>query len=317
MRRSALVVLAFTSLASMAHAQSTPIDPTAQFHVSWHDANEPGRAAAEHELIDVHLALRELLSPRAQRNSAARSAMIEPRLRDVRTQLEGIVERAPALVTAWLDLAEIDFEMRDGTAMLRHLTEAEVRAGNGPMRAAVLFQLGIAHTMLDHFAEARATYLSALELPLSNTARGLSLCNLAEIETYLRAPDDSIAHYEACVNLLQGYDGGFWGLASAYDREGREYDAHEAAARALSIDATAASLTSHSVFYTPAYEVHYYLGLAREAQGRRDEALAEWQRYLDAGGANDPWAERARAHVRALGTHPSATPEPLHSRRRN
>jgi tetratricopeptide (TPR) repeat protein len=298
---------ALISFGTTAHAQSTDTADTGQ-RVTWNDAREPGRAAGERQLIELHLALRRVLSRRAQLDSVGRALSSDTQLRELGDQLEALTRRAPALVTAWLDLADIDFELRDGTAMLRHLDEASARAGEGPMRVSVLSQLAIAYTLLDRFTDARDAYRSALELPMSNAARGISLCNLGEIETYLHEPEASISHYEQCVSLLPAYDGGFWGLASAYDREGREFEAREAAERALSIDPAAASLTSHTVFYTPAYEVHYYLGLAREAQGRRAEALLEWQRYLDAGGANDAWATRARAHVRALTQAANRTP---------
>jgi tetratricopeptide (TPR) repeat protein len=280
------------------------------FHVSWSDAREPHRASAERELAELHLALRTLLSNRAQLDGISRALATDTRLRDLYERLRGVTERAPSLAVAWLDLADIDFEFRDGRAMLAHLEQAAVHARGTPLIEQVLFQQGIAYTMLDRFTEAADVYRRGLELPLSNGARGFSLCNLAEIETYLRQPEESIAHYEACVSLIPGYDGGYWGLASALDREGRESEARAAAARALSIDEHARSLTSHGVFYTPPYEQHYYLGLAREAQGRNAEAAQEWRLYLEAGGAHDPWARRAEAHLRALASAsaPSAAP---------
>ncbi len=296
---TALVAVTILAIGSPASAQSMASDPG--LHVSWRDADEPHRAAAERELLEIHLALRQLLSRRARLERAEMTvASTERQLHELHEAFTAITERAPSLVTAWVDLGDIDFELRDGAAMLRHLQTAAVHAGDGPQRAGVLFQLGIAFTMLDRFVEARDAYRTLLDLPLANSTRGLALCNLAEIETYLHAPDDSIAHYQACVAIIPGYDGGLWGLASALDREGREYEARDAAQHALSIDPAAESLTSSSVFYTPAYEVHYYLGLAREAQGRNAEALQEWQRYLDAGGSRDTWARRAEAHVRAL-----------------
>ncbi len=308
----ALWLAAIVASPCTARAQETTTDGAAEprVHVGWSDASDPARPGAERELADAHLALRRLLARRAQLDGVARALATDARLRELTAQIESIAHRAPSLAVAWLDLADLAFERRDGEAMLRLLREAEARAGDGPLRVSVLTQLGIAFTLLDRFAEARDAYSAALEQPQSTTARGVSLCNLAEIETYLRDPEASIMHYEACVSLLPGYDGGYWGLASALDREGRDREARDAAQRALSIDPSAASLTSHGVFYTPPYEVHYYLGLAREAQGRRDEALAAWRRYLDLGGANDPWARRARAHIETLSRPPENTVAP-------
>ncbi|MEI8254601.1 MAG: tetratricopeptide repeat protein [Deltaproteobacteria bacterium] len=295
------MALATAAATRAAHAQDIAAEPTEpRVHVGWSDASDPARPAAERELVEAHLALRRLLARRAALDGSARALITDARLHELTAQLGSISHRAPALTIAWLDLADVAFERRDGEAMLGYLREAETRAGDGPLRVSALTQLGIAFTLLDRFADARGAYRAALEQPQSTTARGVSLCNLAEIETYLREAEASIMNYEACVALLPGYDGGYWGLASALDREGRDREARDAAQRAISIDPGAASLTSHGVFYTPPYEVHYYLGLAREAQGRPAEALAAWRRYLDLGGASDPWAHRARAHIEAL-----------------
>lgn len=280
--------------------QGAPEAAEPRVHVGWSDAFDPALPAAAREFVDIHLALRRLLARRAGLDAATQVRDTDAHLRELMSQIQSLVRRAPSLTVAWLDLADVAFELRDGRAMLGYLSEAEARAGGGLLRVSVLTQLGIAHTLLDRFADARADYRAALEQPQSTAARGVSLCNLAELETYLHEPEASIMHYEACIDLLPGYDGGYWGLASALDREGRDHAAREAARRALSIDPEAASLTSHGVFYTPPYEVHYYLGLAREAQGRRTEALAAWRQYLDLGGAHDPWAHRARAHIETL-----------------
>jgi tetratricopeptide (TPR) repeat protein len=306
------LALAVGSIASsrIVRAQTAEEEGVRGFHVGWSDANEPHRAAAERDLGDLHMQLREALTRRGEPDGMSRVFATDARLREIYDQLRAITELAPSLTIAWLDLADIDFEFRDANAMLEHLAHARTHAAGTPLIVQVLFQQGIAYTMLDRFADARDVYLRALEYPLSNSGRGLSLCNLAEIETYLHEADDSIAHYEACVSLLPGYPGGYWGLASALDREGREAEARAAASRAVSIDPDARSLSGHGVFYTPPYEEHYYLALAREAQGRRTEAALEWRRYLDAGGAHDPWAHRAEAHLRALtsprpGTRPT------------
>ena len=211
-----------------------------------------------------------------------------------------ITTRAPDLVGAWLGLARTLDALDDPQTAVSALAAARSRVGDGPELADVLFQQGVEFTRLLRFAEARDVYEQYVALALPDPARGTGLCNLAEIETYLHESDQSIDDYRRCIELRPGDPGGFWGLASAFDRSGRDFEARQASARALDMDPQLSGLIGPGVFFVPPYEIDYYLGLANEARGELAAALASWRSYLQRGGDRDAWAPRARAHVLRL-----------------
>ena len=301
----ARILLAFaTALVAAGTAARAQVagnaDPTSGF---WPSAGAARLVAAEAELREAHRALLRLQLVRDQAAS-----QLQPSAADweqLRIRFVAIVQRAPTARTAWIDLADIDQQLGAPTVMLTDLEHASADLGFDPDRARVLFQLGLAYTETSQFERARQAYVDLLELPVREAMRGVALCNLAEIETYLAHVEDSVRHYLACTERLPAEAGGWWGLASAFDRAGRQTEARAAAREALDRDPSAESLRDPRVFYTPAYEVHYYAGLAAEAMERWSAAGDEWQRYLSEGGEHDAWSYRVRAHLRALEGRPS------------
>ncbi len=80
--------------------------------------------------------------------------------------------------------------------------------------------------------------------------------------------------------------------------------------RALALDSTAsvlavAELPNSDLFFVPAGDVYYYIGLARSVAGRREEAADAFRQFL----AHQPgsrWATRAEAHLSELGQRAAA-----------
>ena len=78
--------------------------------------------------------------------------------------------------------------------------------------------------------------------------------------------------------------------------------------RALALDSTTsvlavAALPNSDLFFVPAGDVYYYVGLARSVAGRREEAADAFREFL----AHQPgsrWAMRAEAHLTELGRRP-------------
>ena len=100
----------------------------------------------------------------------------------------------------------------------------------------------------------------------------------------------------------------YLGLAVALDRDGQTGAAREMMQRALALDSTTSVLAvaerpNSDLFFVPAGDVYYYLGLARSVAGRRDEAADAFREFL----AHQPggrWTMRAKAHLSELGSTP-------------
>ncbi|HSY40324.1 MAG TPA: tetratricopeptide repeat protein, partial [Polyangia bacterium] len=101
----------------------------------------------------------------------------------------------------------------------------------------------------------------------------------------------------------------YLGLAVALDRDGQTRAAREMMQRALALDSTTsvlavAELPNSDLFFVPAGDVYYYVGLARSVAGRRDEAADAFHEFL----SHQPgsrWAIRAEAHLNELGQRPA------------
>ncbi|MES1204593.1 MAG: tetratricopeptide repeat protein [Pseudomonadota bacterium] len=164
-------------------------------------------------------------------------------------------------------------------------------------------RLGAYHDALDAYARQRA--LAQVD--------SATLSNTAELSMAVGRLDDAIAWYREAVAIderesdrrdrLQGLALGYFGLAVALDRADRPVAAREALARALAFDPGLSVLRlaeqgDGDLFFVPPGDVFYYLGLARAAQGRTDDATAAFRNYLRV--ATGPYGDRARAHLRRL-----------------
>jgi tetratricopeptide (TPR) repeat protein len=101
----------------------------------------------------------------------------------------------------------------------------------------------------------------------------------------------------------------YLGLAVALDRDGQTRAAREMMQRALALDSTTSVLTvaelpDSDLFFVPAGDVYYYVGLARSVAGRREEAADAFRQFL----AHQPgsrWAPRAKEHLTELDRRPA------------
>jgi tetratricopeptide (TPR) repeat protein len=215
------------------------------------------------------------------------------------------------------------------------------RAGGAPPGGndgtAGLFAAAVKRTTEGRYPEAAAAYGLALAAGADAPA---VYANLAEV---LMA-DGQLAGAEACYRdaiaaasapgparvLLDDSRGraqdlmlGYLGLAVALDRDGQPRASREMMRRALAIDATTsvlavAALPNSDLFFVPAGEVYYYLGLARSVAGRRTEAAEAFHEFLSHAPASR-WASGAQVHLTELGqpapallplTSPPALPGP-------
>jgi tetratricopeptide (TPR) repeat protein len=165
------------------------------------------------------------------------------------------------------------------------------------------------------------TRLGAYDLALDAYARQLALgdvdpqalTNSAELEMALGRLEDAIVRYREAVAIeerdsdrrshVQGLALGYFGLAVALDRDNRPAAAREAVGRALALDSGLAVLhlaeeRGGDLFFVPPGDVAYYVGVAREAQGRADDAAAAFRDYLRV--ADPRYAGRARDHLARL-----------------
>jgi len=122
--------------------------------------------------------------------------------------------------------------------------------------------------------------------------------------------DAAVRNYRRSLEELPTYRLGHWGLAVALDRQGSAVEAREELRRAIEGDPGLTALRRGGVFFIPPHEVHTYLALGHEQQGRPTLAAEEWRLFLSEGGAGGPWRGVADRHLSELGARsgPAASP---------
>ena len=197
------------------------------------------------------------------------------------------------------------------------LEQALRDAPDSPLAAHGLADLAIAAAKLGDRAAEHAAYLRALDITWEPDARANLLANLAESDMALGQLSRAIREYRLALVGSQQPDvvaGAYFGLSVALDRAGDLPSALDAAQRAISIQLppslfpVASVLDLPNVFFTPAYEIHYYKGLgamaaaqlAKDDAARRDalaDAAEEWSSYRSLAELDHaPWVQRAALH---------------------
>jgi tetratricopeptide (TPR) repeat protein len=149
-------------------------------------------------------------------------------------------------------------------------------------------------------AAAEACYRDAVAA--ASVARPPDFANIANLATGSQRFDDPRGRAQ---DLTLAY----LGLAVALDRDGQTRAAREMMQRALALDSTTSVLTvaelpNSDLFFVPAGDVYYYVGLARSVAGRREEAADAFREFL----AHQPgsrWASRVVSHLTELGQGPA------------
>lgn len=193
-------------------------------------------------------------------------------------------------------------------------------APDHPMAASAWGDLSLCLAHLHRPVEERDAGRAYVQRSRDEVERAHGLLNLAEAEMRVGNLDDAVADYEESMRLAsrtgapKGWLLAAWGLAVALDRAGNPHDALTRAASALAQDPKMNVLKKDpSVFYEPAWEVHWYLGLGELAAARaaRSAALAathyraaegHWSTYVAGAarrvdGAEDRWLPLAKAHL--------------------
>ena len=201
--------------------------------------------------------------------------------------------------------------------------EAAPRGGDG--ERAGWFVAAVERTNEGRFAEAAAAYGEALAAGADAPAVYANLGEVLMADGQLAAAEACYRDAVAAASISpipnvptwgsQRFDDpraraqdlvlAYLGLAVALDRDGQPRAAREMMQRALGLDSTTsvlavAELPNADLFFVPAGEVYYYIGLARSVAGRREEATGAFHEFL----ARQPgsrWAGRAEAHLAELG----------------
>jgi tetratricopeptide (TPR) repeat protein len=125
--------------------------------------------------------------------------------------------------------------------------------------------------------------------------------NLAETYMMLGRMDEAIAQYQIAVRQ-SGEPSTIYGLAVALDRDEQGAKARELIV-ALGLDARMQFMKkltlTGDVFFVPTGEELYYEALIEEAFGEDEEAIVDWQRFIDSG-AHPIFDARAKENRDAL-----------------
>jgi len=183
------------------------------------------------------------------------------------------------------------------------------------------FALAVERTTAGRYAEAAAAYGEALAAGGTEPSLYANLGEVLMADGRLSAAEaayrDAIAaataserstsfatRFDDLRERAQDLSLALLGLAVALDRDGQSHAAEETMRRALALDATAgvlavATMPNENLFFVPAGDIYYYVGLARAVAGRRSEAAEAFHDFLEAAPASR-WAGQARAHLEAL-----------------
>lgn len=143
------------------------------------------------------------------------------------------------------------------------------------------FGLGNAYTRLGQLSDAQQAYEKALEINPNHTA---TLSNLGVAYYQLGRLNEAQESFQKALALSPGDAETHYLLGATYIQEGETAAAEEALQRALEINPNLP-------------EAHFGMGILRRMQGRIDEAIAEFEAFLNGPPAQDP---RARSEAEAI-----------------
>lgn len=238
---------------------------------------------------------------------------------------EDVAGRGEAELRAAVAFSPGDFQARRALAELlsatnrtreavRQFEAAVAVAPTAADQARMWFRLGNERTRLGAYAESLDAYERQLALGDFEPA---ALANSAELLMAAGRTAEAINRYREAVAIeerepnrrehLRGVALGYFGLGVALDRAGSAAASREAITRAVALDpglavVRLAGQPDSDVFFVPAGENYYYLALAREAQGRPDDAAVALRDYLRV--ARGPYVGRAREHLARLMAQP-------------
>lgn len=221
-------------------------------------------------------------------------------------------------------LAEFDEPLRDGT--LRPRTDEALEAflrlrALDPSYEAerVAFDVAILHTKRHELAAARTEYARAIETSFDELETITAHGNLAEVTMLDGDLEGALQHYERAAALsreagpaaARSLALSLFGAAVVLDRLGDAAGALARAREATSAGGGLGVLRMEGVFFEPPHELHHYEGLGHlalaelaptptERLSELRDARRSFERFLDEGGAQGPFAAPARARLAAV-----------------
>ena len=257
-------------------------------------------------------------APASGVNAGARgpvAAARPPDAPDKLGQAESLLRQAAALAPLEFSvvflLADLQASRGHDADAAMTFERAEPLARLPSQRSACWFRLGLVRSKLGRYREAVASYDQQIAL---GDADAMAYSNVAELLMVLGRLGEAEERYRDAIRIderaqdrrgrEQSMAFSYYGLGVALDRDRQDSAAREAIGRAVAFDPNSSLLhlaqqPGADVFFIPDGDVFYYLGLAAESLGNRDEAGAAFQEYL-ARQPKSPWVARARAHVAAL-----------------
>ena len=196
------------------------------------------------------------------------------------------------------------------------MAPATLEAPDHPAVADALLSLAFAYAKLDRTKEELDAYARYLPKETEPGRRANALLNEAEAEMKVGRLTLAVSGYRGAIAASEGHALlhstfvlAIWGLAVALDRAGNGVEAMDAARRAVEQDPELRIIGDPvSVFFIPAYERDWYLGLGftalatsadneAEAQKSWEKAGEQWAEYVALAAVGDPWVPLAQAHL--------------------
>lgn len=275
----------------------------------WDVAKDPRRARAHQTLVAVERMLMRAdqspFDPSMQRNfMRAALAMLE---------LSG-GEALPDSRLAFL-LGDVltDAAVRRDEEARQLLRAALKRDPDSPLAGRAWFNVAIASARLGDPTSERDAYTRALDHVWERDFRANIFMNRGESKMVLGDLRGAIADYRSAIGLAERPELtalAHYGLGIALERSGDLPSALEAIriADAIRVPLVGSALDLPSVFFVPAYDLHYYKALSAMAAERRAktpghraaflrEAIERWDRYLtQAVPDGHRWVQNAKLH---------------------
>lgn len=249
---------------------------------------------------------------------------------DRMTKAEAVLRRAVALQPedhrATLLLGDVLAAMGRPADAVKTLEQARRLATTPAEEAACWHRLAVERSKLGQYAQAIADYDRELA---SGNGDGATYSNVAELLMALGRLDEAADRYREAIRVDEESGDrrtraaslalSYYGLGVALDRDEQPGAAREMIGRALSLDPhltrlLGAQQPGSDVFFLPPGDVDYYIALALEVAGRRQEAEATFRLYV-LKQPKSQWLKRARAHLAALAEPPPGAPAGRDARR--
>ncbi|MDB4945571.1 MAG: hypothetical protein JWP97_5105 [Labilithrix sp.] len=282
----------------------------------WDRAKDPTLS----DTYRIHLEVERRL---AMQERLARFEISDSQLRTVRAFLERYNAAESKDARLRFDLAKVHALLQDYDKAAKLYTATLEAFPDDPTAESAWNELAQACGHLADHACERKAYAEVLRRETEDIHRAVPTLNLAETEMHFANLREAIDGYREALRLsgrVPQNDVGamaVWGMAVALDRSGDSVTAAKEARFAVELERSmnrVGLLHSRGVFFTPAWEIHWYDGLGASASARTvtdpREALRLWRAaeqsftsYVRFGEpASDRWVPLAKLRLAAIKT---------------